>query len=144
MQTDKSDDRRPILSALWIFVTLNYLYCDVMSLMDPPILKKYLSGTVNGLSINGSFLLGAAILMEIPIGMVILSRVLKYKANRLTNITAGLIMTIVQTVTMFMGMPAPYYIFCGTIEILTTAFIAWYAWKWAGNISTCVNSTITQ
>ena len=144
IQIGKSIDRRPVFSALWIFATLNYLYCDVMSLMDPPILKQYLSGTVNGMSINGSFLLGAAILMEIPIGMVILSRVLKYKANRLANMVAGLIMTIVQTLTMFMGMPAPYYLFCGTIEILTTAFIVWYAWKWVGTISTSVNSTITE
>jgi hypothetical protein len=144
LQTDKSIDRRPVFSALWIFATLNYLYCDVMSLMDPPILKQYLSGIVNGMSINGSFLLGAAILMEIPIGMVILSRVLKYKANRLANMIAGLIMTIVQTLTMFMGKPAPYYIFCSTIEILTTAFIAWYAWKWVGTTSTTLNSTITK
>jgi len=144
MLTDKSNDRRPILSTLWIFVTLNYLYCDVMSLMDPPILKQYLSGTVNGMSINGNFLLAAAILMEIPIGMVILSRVLNHKANRLANIIAGLIMTIVQTLTMFMGMPAPYYIFCGTIEILTTIFIVWYAWEWVETNSTSVKITITE
>jgi hypothetical protein len=143
IETDKSNDRRPILSTLWIFVTLNYLYCDVMSLMDPPILKQYLSGTVNRMSINGSFLLGAAILMEIPIGMVILSRVLRHKANRLSNIIAGFIMTIVQTLTMFMGMPAPYYIFCGTIEILTTAFIVWYAWKWVESNGSNENSTLT-
>jgi hypothetical protein len=81
MKTDKSNDRGSILSTLWIFVTLNYLYCDVMSLMDHPILKQYLSGRVNGMSINRSFLLAAAILMEIPIGMVILSHVLKHKAS---------------------------------------------------------------
>jgi hypothetical protein len=144
MQSDKSDDRRTILSTLWIFVTLNYLYCDVMTLMDPPILKQYVSGTVNGMSINGNFLLGAAILMEIPIGMVILSRLLRYKANRWANIIAALIMTIVQMLTMFMGMPAPYYLFCGTIEILTTAFIAWYAWKWVETNSTSTNSTIAK
>ncbi|WP_430823641.1 DUF6326 family protein [Carboxylicivirga sp. N1Y90] len=30
----KGKDRKVILSTLWIFVTLNYLYCDVLSLMD--------------------------------------------------------------------------------------------------------------
>ena len=143
VQTDKSNDRRPVFSTLWIFATLNYLYCDVMSLMDPVLLKQYLSGTVNGMGVNGNFLLGAAILMEVPIGMVLLSRILRHKANRLANIIAGLIMTIVQTLTMFIGMPAPYYLFCGSIEILTTAFIAWYAWKWVGTISSSINLTIT-
>src|SRR4051812_33154535 len=32
------------LSTLWIFVTLNYLYCDVTGLMDPDVLKQYLAG----------------------------------------------------------------------------------------------------
>jgi Family of unknown function (DUF6326) len=37
------------LSLLWIFVTLNYLYCDVLSLMDSSILKQFLAGNVDGL-----------------------------------------------------------------------------------------------
>jgi TRAP-type C4-dicarboxylate transport system permease small subunit len=82
--------------------------------------------------------------MEIPIGMVLLSHLLKFRANRWTNIISGAIMTVVQTMTMFFGKPAPYYIFCSTIEILTTAFIVWYAWKWVDSISPRVNSTITK
>jgi hypothetical protein len=124
-------DKKALFSTLWIFVTLNYLYCDVMGLMDPDLLKQYLTGSVNGMDINAGFLLGAAILMEIPIGMVLLSRILNHRANRWTNMIAAFIMTVVQTLTMFLGKPASYYLFCGAIEILTTAFIVWYAWKWA-------------
>jgi len=112
--------------------------------MDPAILKQYLSGTVNGIGINGSFLLAAAILMEIPIGMVLLSRILPHKSNRLANMIAGIIMTIVQTTTMFMGTPAPYYLFCGTIEILTTIFIVWYARKWVEINTISEDSTLTK
>lgn len=144
METNEIKDRKMILSNLWIFATLNYLYCDVMSLMDSGLLSQYLTGTINGMHINGGFLLGAAILMEIPIGMVLLSRLLMFRANRWANIVAGSIMTIVQTLAMFMGMPAPYYMFCGTIEVLTTAFIVWYAWKWVETNSNSVNSTITK
>jgi len=75
-------DRKAILSTLWIFVMFNYLYCDVMSLMDPEFLKKYMTGNVGGVHVTQGFLLGAAVLMEIPIAMVLLSRVLGYKANR--------------------------------------------------------------
>jgi len=118
------------LSLLWIFVTLNYLYCDVMSLMDSSLLKQYLTGTVDGLILSQSFLFWAAILMEIPIAMVLLSRILKYKANRWANIAAGSIKTIVMILTMFVGTPTPYYLFFGIIEIATTMLIVWYAWKW--------------
>jgi hypothetical protein len=61
------------LSTLWIFVTLNYLYCDVMSLMDRSMLKQYLTGNVGGVHISQGFLLGSAVLMEIPIAMVVLA-----------------------------------------------------------------------
>lgn len=102
-------DRRVVLSLLWIFVTLNYIYCDVMSLMDSTLLNQYLTGNINGLKLTDSFLFGAAILMEIPIMMVLLSRLLRYKANRLANIIAGSIKTIVMILSMFVGTPTPPY-----------------------------------
>ncbi len=39
---------RTRISALWLFVTLNYLYCDVVTLMDPNLLKGFLAGNVGG------------------------------------------------------------------------------------------------
>lgn len=119
------------LSTLWIFVMLNYLYCDVVTLFDSGVLKELMTGIVGGIHFTQGFLLGAAILMEIPIAMVLLSRVLKYRANRWTNITAGAIMTVVQLSSLFFGTsPTPYYLFFSIIEVACTSFIVWYAWKW--------------
>jgi hypothetical protein len=124
-------DRNVILSTLWIFVVLNYLYCDVVGLMDPELLKQYLAGTISGMHITQGFLLGAGILMEIPIAMVLASKLLKYNANRWANIIAGSIMTVVQCSTLFVGSsPTMYYICFSIIEIICTAIIVWYAWKW--------------
>ncbi|MCJ7468336.1 MAG: DUF6326 family protein [Maribacter sp.] len=122
--------KKMLLSTLWIFVTLNYLYCDIMGLMDMNLLKQYLTGNVNGMEMNENILLSAAFLLEIPIAMVLLSRILNYKANRLANIIAGIIMTFVQTATLFAGVPTKYYVFCSIIEIATTIVIVWLAWKW--------------
>ncbi len=123
-------NKKVILSALWIFATLNYLYCDVLGLMDSALLNQYLAGEINGMTVDQNFLLAGAILMEIPIAMVLLSLILKYKANRWANIIAGSIKTIVMILTMFIG-PTLYYLFFGTIEIATTLFIVWYAWNWS-------------
>ena len=41
----KKTDRKILLSTLWIFAILNYLYCDIMGLMDVNLLKQYLTGT---------------------------------------------------------------------------------------------------
>lgn len=119
------------LSTLWLFATLNYIYCDVVGLMDASLLKQFLSGTVEGMQLTQGFLLGASILVEIPISMVLLSRLLSYKANRWTNVVAGTIMTVVQIATLFLGSSTNYYIFFSIIEIFTTASIVWYAWRWS-------------
>lgn len=126
----QTKDRRVILSTLWIFVTLNYLYCDVLGLMDAEILNQFLTGIVDGLVIDKNFLLGGAILMEIPIVMVLLSRILNIKINRWANIVAALIKTAAMIMTLFLGSAAGYYIFFAAIEISTTLFIVWYAWTW--------------
>jgi hypothetical protein len=110
------------LSALWLFAVLTCTYGDVVTLMDP---VKH-----GSIQLTEGFLLGGAIFMMIPITMVLLSRILKYRANRWTSIIAGTIMTAVLPVTLFVAVPTSYYVFFTVIEIITTALIVWYAWKW--------------
>jgi len=123
-------DRGAILSTLWIFVTLNYLYCDVLSLMSPELLNSLITtGGAGGITMSEPTLLGAAIILEISILLVLLSRVLKHKANRLVNIIGGSIKTFVVAGTLFMG-ASLHYIFFAIIEIASTSFIVWFAWTW--------------
>jgi len=122
--------KETLLSTLWIFVTFNYLYCDVVGLMDSGLLKQYFTGTVNGIEMNQGFLLAGGILMEIPIAMILLSRILNHKANRITNMVAASLKTIVMLMTLFVGTPTLYYLFFATIEIITTLAIVWIAFKW--------------
>jgi uncharacterized protein DUF6326 len=120
-------DMQTRLSTLWIFATLNYIYCDVVTVMDP---VKHVS-----FQFTQGFLLGASVLVEIPIAMVLLSRILKYRASRWANIIAGALMTIVQGASLFVAVPTMYYAFFSVIEIATTAFIVWSAWKWVDSSS---------
>lgn len=123
--------RTHTLSTLWLFATLNYLYCDIATLMDSKMLPQFLSGHVEGIELTQTFLLGGAILVEIPIALVLISRVVtRHQVNRWANIAAGVIMTGVQTATLFNGVPAAYYTFFSIIEIATTAFIVVYAARW--------------
>ena len=119
-----------LLSTLWIFVTLNYLYCDLMGLMDSNLLKQYLTGNIEGLEINEQFLFYAAILMEIPIALVLLSRILRKRANSWANILGGSIKTLAMIATLFVGSTTSYYLFFAIIEIGTTLFIVGYAIHW--------------
>ena len=115
------------LSLLWLFVILNYIYADILTLMDSSALKDILSGS---LGITPMYLFFGAILMEIPIAMVFLSLILKNKVNRWANIIAGIIKTLAVFGSMFVGTPSLYYLFFGVIEIITTIAIIIIAWKW--------------
>jgi hypothetical protein len=121
-RTTEMVDRKVLLSSLWLFAMLTYTYGDVVTLMDP--IKH------GSIDLTEGFLLGGSIYMMIPITMVLLSRILKYRANRLSSIIAGTIMTITLTLTLFVAVPTMYYAFFTTIEIACTAFIVWYAWTW--------------
>ena len=114
-------DLRVSLSTLWVFMLLNYLYCDVLGLFDPGMPKN----------MTQDALLAASFLMEIPIAMVVLSRVLDYRANRWANMIAGAFMTLAQVGSLFVGTPPLFYLFFSAIEIACLLLIVWTAWRWA-------------
>ncbi len=121
-------DTRERLSLLWIFALLNYLYADVLALWavaKPPHLPPWV-------------LAGSAVLMEIPIAMIVACRLLPFRANRLANIMAGAILTLVNGFLTYVpplfGVrpPAlPEYLFFATIETVCTSVIIWQAWTWS-------------
>jgi hypothetical protein len=121
------EDVRVRLSVLWVFATLNYLYADVIHLF-------YFVGSNQGAHgsaphITQGVLLGVAILLEIPMAMTVMSRMLKPRANRWANMVAGTIeTTAVLLTTIFL--PTLCYLFFGAIEVACTSLIVWYAWSW--------------
>ena len=121
----EAKDRKVKISTLWIVVMFNMLAIDIFSLYIPGTLEE-LTKFAGETSIT-RIMLFAAIMIEIPIVMIFLSRVLKRNINRLVNIIA-VIITIVFVVGM--GSTYPHYIFLGTIEVVCMLLIIWYAWKW--------------
>ena len=123
-------NKKVLFSTLWIFVTVNYIFCDVFTLFHSESLKQLMTGEMGGMKINQSFLLSFSILMEMPMVMIVLSRILPYKSNRLANIIVALIMTLVQAATLFTDDNTLHYIFFSIIEVGTTSFILYSAWNW--------------
>ena len=128
-------DTKERLSLFWIFALLNYLYADVL----------FLFAVVGSLSKAPQLppwaLLGSAVLMEIPIAMIVACRLLPFRANRLANIIAGGILTLVNAFLTFVlpltngdyrDLTFPAYVFFATIETVCTSVIIWQAWTWSG------------
>jgi Ni,Fe-hydrogenase I cytochrome b subunit len=135
-KTTPRTERKVILSTLWIFAMFNYAYADILTLWFNPALQKevtkqLLAGYVGSIQITQGFALVGAILMETAIAMVLLSRLLPYRANRWANIIAGVLNTASVAWSLFGDTPPNlFYIFFATIEMACTLFIVWYAWTW--------------
>jgi hypothetical protein len=123
------DQVKSRLSTLWIFLMLNMAFADIFSFMYPGGLQKIISGDAGGIHITPAFLLLAAVMTEIPIVMVILSRFLGGRAGRWVNV-AGAAFTIVYVVGLG-SLTAPY-IFLALVEVICGLAIIWQAWKGLG------------
>ena len=121
-----------LLVLLWVFFTVNFMYCDTLSSLEPGVLEMHMTGfTADGtVKITDGFLLGTAIMFEIPFLMIVLSWLLKYRINRWANIIAGTLFVLAQIGSLFLGAPSPAYIFYSTVEIAALLLIVWNAWKW--------------
>ena len=125
-------DTKERLSLFWIFALLNYLYADVLALF------AFVGSPNSAPHLPQWALLGSAVLMEIPIAMIPACRLLPFRANRLANIIAGGILTLVNGFLTFVPplfgarTPAlPEYLFFATIETVCTSVIIWQAWTWS-------------
>ncbi|QHT57599.1 hypothetical protein GXP71_16970 [Cellulomonas sp. H30R-01] len=125
--TDRRVPRRTVVASLWLFVLLCYLYCDVLTLFRAEDLRAVLSGEIGGVVMSDGFLLGASVLMTIPIGMVLVSRVAPHRVARWGTVVAASVMTVVQVGSLFVGETALHYAYFSAIEITTTVVLAWYA-----------------
>jgi hypothetical protein len=123
----KKIDTKVLLSTLWIVVMINMAYADILSLHIPGTLEEVAKTSVSAGAPIPQLMLGGSIMLEIPIAMIFLSRVLKYKLNRWTNIIASVI-TVAYVIGG--GIPYPHYIFIATIEVVCMLLIVWFSWQW--------------
>lgn len=121
-----------LLILLWVFYTVNFMYCDTLSSLEPGVLAMHMTGYTGGgtVKITEGMLLGTAIMFEIPFLMIVLSWVLKYRVNRWANIVAATILVFAQIGSLFLGVPSSAYIFYSVVEITGLLLIVLNAWKW--------------
>ena len=127
-------DIKERLSLFWLFALLNYLYADVLALF------AFVGSPNSAPHLPQWALLASAALMEIPIAMIVACRLLPFRANRLANIIAGSVLTLVNGFLTFIpplvgwGKPPafPEYVFFATIETVCTLVIIRQAWSWSG------------
>ena len=126
--TTKKIDTKVLLSTLWVVVMINMLKADILSLYIPGVADEV--AKTAGETPIPLLMLGGAIMMEISIVMIILSRVLKYRVNRWLNIITAIITIVFVLVG---GSSYPHYIFIATIEVVCLLLIIWSASRWSNS-----------
>jgi len=120
-------DLKVKLSTLWIFVLFNIIFLEFHKLLQPGFIEEIITGFIGGAQMTQGVLLLGAIVLEIPIAMLLLSRLLKYEANRWANIIAGAITIMAVGGNVLTDLDN---IFFTTIIVAFLSLIVWYAWKW--------------
>ena len=120
-------DKKALLSTLWIFVLFNIIFRDIHEFFRLGLLEEMMTGIVNGNQVTEQVMLIGAFMVEIPILMVLLSRILNYRINRWANIIIGAV-----TIALVIGMGQKDLddIFFATVEVIALSAIIWLAVKW--------------
>ena len=116
---------RIILSGLWVALMLTYLLGDVLRIFA----GDFVAGEMGGAQMTQLMLIGAAILMLVPIVMVVLSLTLTYPVVRWVTIAAAIILFLFNLVGL-PGYPGAYDKFLIAVGLVFNAITVWYAWKW--------------
>jgi len=127
LKTKGKINTKVLLSTLWIVIMINMLKADILSLYIPGAVDEVAKTSATTGTPIPLLMLGGAIMMEISIAMIILSRVLSLKVNRWVNI-------IVSLITIFFvvggGVSYPHYLFIAVVEVICLLLVIWFAWKW--------------
>ena len=112
------------LSTLWVVVMFNMVFADILTFIKPGALQEMWAGQA-GVHVTPGLLLAFAILLEIPVAMIFVSRVLKPSLNRWANTVAAVVTT---AFVVGGGSLTPHYVFFATVEIACMALIVWSVW----------------
>ena len=80
---------RPLISTLWIFILFNMILRDLHEFPTEGYIEEMMS-----LKLSEEVMLFYAFIVEIPILMIILSRILNDQANKWTNLIAVMVSSL--------------------------------------------------
>ena len=119
-------DHKVLLSIIWVFVLMNMIYADIIGMLRPGYLE--LLDSVSQELTPGA-VLTFSVLLEIPIAMILLSRILNRQANRVSHFIAVPV-SIVYVIYGGLTNPPISYLFFASIEIIAMIIVFWIAYQW--------------
>lgn len=126
---------RTLLSTLWIFILFNMIFRDLHQFANASFVQELLVQ-----NISEELVLVFGVILEIPIAMVLLSRILKNKVNKWVNLSAVLLFAA----GLYSSFPSADLddLFFMLMETIALVGIVWTAWKLPVSQTSLTSSTL--
>jgi hypothetical protein len=115
-----------LISLLWTSVVLNMVFADVLSIYTPGVLPQVMDGVVEGVTLSENLMLIAAVFIQLPVAMIVVTHLLPKRAAKGAN-TFSVIVTAAFVVGG--GSLKPHYIFFASCELIAMAGILFLTWR---------------
>ncbi len=122
-----AQDKKVVLSTLWVFVMFCIAYADIIGFIEPGALEKIINGNV-GFALTPAIILIISLLQAIPIAMILVSRWFRREVNRWLNIVAS-VLTLLYVLGGGNWESTSYVVFA-SLEVVAMLGIIWLAWTW--------------
>jgi len=117
------------LAGLWASLMSCYIYGDYFGLFAAGRIQDMIAGNFGPLGqTTPGILVGVSLLMAVPALMIFGSLALPASVCRWANVVFGLFYTLIMLLTMPGALA--FYLVLGVIEVLLTAAVVVYAWRW--------------
>ena len=120
-------DKKIILSTLWVFVVFNIAFADIIGFIEPGTLEKILNEDT-GFDLTPAIILIFSLFQVIPIAMIVVARLFRRGVNRWLNIVAS-VLTLLYVLGGGNWESTSYAVFA-SFEVVAMLVIIWLAWRW--------------
>lgn len=115
------------LFALWIFILLNIIFRDIHQMTLKSHLEMLLTGYYNGTEVTDAIMLVGALIVNIPIGMLLVTLLLNRKLSRKLNIIAASLMPLILLSSLPTDMDDVFHL---SVELIALVAIIMSSLKW--------------
>ena len=120
-------DKKVILSTLWIFVMFCITFADIIGFIEPGTLQKIIDGNT-GFELTPTIILVFSLIQALPISMIVISRLFHRGVSRWLNVIDA-VLTLLYVLGGGNWESISYYVFV-SLEGVALLVIIWQAWDW--------------
>ncbi len=112
------------LSSLWMFFLFNIIFRDIYEFVKPGFIEEIMSSSNPA---TEQMLLLGGVMIQVPIAMVLLSRLLPYGTNRWTNMIVAMIYGVLLPSFGVTDLDDAFHLI---MEVAALSAVIWSAWRW--------------